>query len=55
MRVGEGAGRFIGDLANGESDETMRKRWKEKHYGEPGETPRPQDIEGWRKMAGRRV
>lgn len=49
MKVGEGAGRFIGDLANGESDETMRERWKQGHYGQL----RPQDVALWRKLAGR--
>ena len=53
MKVGEGAGRFLGDLANGESDETMRKRWADGHYGTGKLAPRADYVVGWRKQAGR--
>ena len=49
MKPGEGAGRFIGDLHNGESDEVMRQRWKAGDYGKL----RADYVAGWRKMAGR--
>lgn len=54
MKVGEGAGRFLGDLANGESDETMRKRWAQGHYGTGKLAPRADYVAAWRKMAGRK-
>lgn len=50
LRPGEGAGRFIGDLHNGESDEVMRQRWKDGDYGKL----RADYVAGWRKMAGRK-
>ena len=53
MRVGEGAGKFLGDLHNGESDETLRKRWKAGEYGTGKHAPRAQDVREWRRLAGR--
>lgn len=53
MKVGEGAGKFLGDLAMHVSDETMRKRWAEGHYGTGLLRPRIDYVQAWRKMAGR--
>ena len=54
MSPGEGAGRFLGDLANGTSDQIMRTRWQEGHYGTGKDQPRAKYIAGWRQLAGRR-
>ena len=53
MKPGEGAGKFLGDLANGETDETMRKRWKAGEYGRGKYAPRADYVSKWREMAGR--
>lgn len=49
MRPGEGAAHFLADLADHVSDAEMRERWKQGRYGQL----RPQDVEGWRRLAGR--
>ena len=53
MKPGEGAGRFLGDLANGETDEVMRERWAAGHYGTDKLAPRAEYVKAWRAMAGR--
>lgn len=55
MKPGVPNGNFLGDLHTGVSDEQMRKRWGQGHYGGKGETPRPQDVKGWRALAGRKA
>ena len=53
LSPGEGAGRFLGDLANNASDAVMRQRWEEGHYGTGKNRPETQFITQWRKQAGR--
>jgi len=53
MNVGEGAGRFLGDLAQHVPDDVMRQRWEEGHYGTGKNRPQTQFITQWRKQAGR--
>lgn len=49
LRPGEGAGKFLADLAEGISDAEMRKRWVAGEYG----SPRPDLVREWRKLSGR--
>lgn len=50
LRVGEGAGRFLGDLHNGESDEVMRENYKRGEYGKLD----PEWVRQCRRLAGRK-
>jgi len=47
MKVGEGAGKWLGDWHNGESLEKMRERWKAGEYGPPGNRPSAKMIRQW--------
>lgn len=51
LNPGEGNGNFLADLAKGETDEVMRQRWTQGHYGTP--PPRPDYVKAWRIQAGR--
>jgi hypothetical protein len=50
LKVGEGNGRFIADLAEGVSDAELRRRYRNGDYGKL----RPDYVTGWRIMAGRK-
>lgn len=54
MKPGVPNGNFLADCFDLKvSDETMRQRWKEGHYGEEGERPPAEYVREWRRLAGR--
>jgi len=54
VKVGEGAGKFLGDLYNGESDEVLRERWRQGEYGTGKTAPRADYVKAWMRQAGRK-
>lgn len=53
MKVGEGPGIFLADLALKVPDDEMRARWRQGQYGTGKMAPRADLVSQWRKLAGR--
>lgn len=53
MKVGEGAGYALADIANGLPTDEIRERWKRGDYGAEGERPTGEAMAAWLKLDGR--
>lgn len=53
MKVGEGAGYALADIAEGIPTQTIRERWAKGEYGGPKDRPTGEMMKGWLDLAGR--